>query len=158
MTLQEYDNGNVFARMTDVGTRPTSTHVVYEDANVLAFLDAHPNVPGDTLVIPKITGYPDLFSLPAEVSAELGRVLPSIANALKATQHCDGVNILMNVGSAAGQEIPHPHWHVLCQKEGAEPIIHHPEKKEFDDGMLAGVAKQIKAAIHSGSFSCFGKG
>jgi diadenosine tetraphosphate (Ap4A) HIT family hydrolase len=29
-----------------------------------------------------------------------------------------GINVIMNCGEAAGQEVPHPHIHIIPRKEG----------------------------------------
>ncbi len=37
---------------------------------------------------------------------------------MKANLKCDGVNILINNGEAAGQSVMHCHWHIIPRKAG----------------------------------------
>ncbi|MFQ3318991.1 MAG: histidine triad (HIT) family protein [Natronomonas sp.] len=91
--------------------------VVYEDDNVLAFLDANPLSRGHTLVVPK-AHHERIDDLPTAdrnaVFETLGRLAPSVEAAVDA----DGVNVGMNDGKAAGQEVPHVHGHIVPRFEG----------------------------------------
>jgi histidine triad (HIT) family protein len=85
---------------------------VYEDAEVLAFMDIGPIIKGHTLVIPKqhvdpITQAP--IGVLSHVMAVVQRVAQAQVNGLKA----DGVNVLQANGVAAGQQVPHLHFHVV---------------------------------------------
>jgi len=87
-------------------------HRVYEDAEVLAFLDINPISPGHTLVIPK-QEVARVDQLSDEAAAALGRVLPRISRAvLKATGASD-FNILQNNGAGAHQAVFHVHFHII---------------------------------------------
>ncbi|MBP7274791.1 MAG: HIT family protein [Kiritimatiellae bacterium] len=85
---------------------------LYEDSEVLAFMDISPIVKGHALVIPK-AHYDPLTALPA---ALLGRVMSAvqrIAAAQTTALQADGVNIFQANGAAAGQVVPHVHFHVI---------------------------------------------
>lgn len=85
---------------------------LYEDSEVLAFMDISPIVKGHALVIPK-AHYDPLTALSA---ALLGRVMSAvqrIAAAQMSALHADGVNIFQANGAAAGQVVPHVHFHVI---------------------------------------------
>ena len=85
---------------------------VYEDDLVLAYLDINPFSGGHTLVIPKdhTTG---LLDTPAETLKEIVVRVQKVAAHLKAALPCDGFNILQNNGAAAGQTVPHVHFHIV---------------------------------------------
>ena len=86
--------------------------VVYEDDQVIAFDDLNPQAPVHTLVIPKehTTG---LLDTPAETLKEIVVRVQKVAAHLKAALPCDGFNILQNNGAAAGQTVPHVHFHIV---------------------------------------------
>lgn len=85
---------------------------VYEDDQVLAFLDIFPLSPGHTLIIPK-EEVATVDQLSDEAAAAIGRVLPRISRAvLKATQTTE-FNILQNNGPNAHQAVFHVHFHVI---------------------------------------------
>lgn len=85
---------------------------VFEDEEILAFKDIHPQAPVHFLIIPKrhITS---LDHLAPEDSALLGRLLalaPQLAHEQGLT---DGFRTIINTGRVGGQEVPHLHLHVL---------------------------------------------
>ena len=86
--------------------------LVYEDASVFAFLDIGPVAPGHTLLVPRLPAA-TLMELDEASAAALGRALPRLSRALTAATGCDGLNVLQNNGSAAGQVVPHVHFHLI---------------------------------------------
>jgi histidine triad (HIT) family protein len=85
---------------------------VYEDAEVLAFLDIMPLSPGHTLVIPKEPAA-TLDQLSEASAAAVGRVLPKIARAVMAATGATAYNVLQNNGAAAHQAVFHVHFHII---------------------------------------------
>lgn len=85
---------------------------VYEDDEIIAFMDIGPIIPGHTLVIPRKHIDPITVAPPALLS-DLIRVVQRIAGAHMNGLKADGVNIMQNNGKAAGQEVPHLHFHVI---------------------------------------------
>lgn len=93
------------------GEAPAS--VVFEDADVLAFLDILPIAPGHLLVIPKRHA-PYLADLDEAIGARMFVIGMRLAAALRASGlRCDGVNLFLADGEAAGQEVFHAHLHVF---------------------------------------------
>ena len=87
-------------------------HRVYEDEQVLAFLDINPLAPGHTLVIPKERkAY--VHQLSDDSSAAIGRVLPRLARAIMEATGATAYNILQNNGSTAHQAVFHVHFHII---------------------------------------------
>ncbi len=87
-------------------------HKVYEDDQVLAFLDINPISRGHTLVIPKEPAE-TLDELSDESAAAVGRVLPRIARAVMAATGTKTYNLLQNNGSGAHQAVFHVHFHII---------------------------------------------
>lgn len=85
---------------------------VYEDAHVLAFMDIGPVIKGHTLVIPKQHVDP-ITAVPPDVLNRVMAVVQKIAKAQMNGLRADGVNILQANGAAAGQVVPHLHFHVV---------------------------------------------
>ena len=90
---------------------------VYEDDNVLAFLDINPVSPGHVLVVPK-RHYELLTDLPSDEMATIGSVLPGISSAVVKATDAEGFNVFQSNGRCAGQEIPHVHFHVIARRSG----------------------------------------
>jgi histidine triad (HIT) family protein len=87
-------------------------HKVYEDDQVLAFLDIAPLSRGHTLVIPKEPAA-TLDQLSDAAAAALGRVLPRICRAVIAVTGVTEYNVLENNGAGAHQAVPHVHFHII---------------------------------------------
>ncbi len=87
-------------------------HRVYEDAQVLAFLDVSPLSRGHTLVIPKQAAA-TLDELPEEYAAAIGRALPRICRALMRATGATAYNVLQNNGPLAHQAVFYVHFHVI---------------------------------------------
>lgn len=85
---------------------------LYEDADVLSFLDIGPLVKGHALVIPK-AHFDPLTAVPPDLLGTLIVVAQKIAAAQLAGLHADGVNLHQANGSCAGQVVPHVHFHVI---------------------------------------------
>lgn len=85
---------------------------IYEDEHVFAFLDINPINPGHTLVIPK-NPYENIFEIPDEVLEKMIVIAKQIAIKQKEVLNADGINIGMNNGKDAGQEVFHAHIHVI---------------------------------------------
>lgn len=98
------------------GSLPAS--VVLEDEATVAFLDISPITPGHTLVVPRRHAA-SLAELEPETGAAVFRTAMRIAAALRRTDlQVDGVNLLLSDGTAAGQEVPHVHLHVVPRFPG----------------------------------------
>jgi histidine triad (HIT) family protein len=98
------------------GRLPAS--IIHEDDVVLALLDIRPFTPGHTLVIPKQHA-PFLADLDEEIATHLFAVTRRIAATLRRAElRCEGVNLFLSDGEAAGQEIFHLHLHVFPRFTG----------------------------------------
>lgn len=122
------------------------SHKVYEDEDVFAFLDVNPLSRGHTLVIPR-RRYKRMEDLPAELGAAIGRVLPKIAGAVVSATGAPAYNILVNVGSKAGQVIPHVHFHIIPRYEDGTGLGISWPARPIDKEDAVALADQICAAL-----------
>jgi len=93
-------------------------HRVYEDDQVLAFLDIGPLSDGHTLVIPK-ERKAHLHELSDESAAALGRVLPRLCRAVLRATGATNYNLLQSNGRQANQAVMHVHFHIIPKSGGA---------------------------------------
>ena len=84
---------------------------VYENDKFLAFLDIMPLNKGHTLVIPK-KHYETVLDIPEEGLKEMSIIIQKITKALSLAIAPDGYNVFCNNKKAAGQEVPHLHFHI----------------------------------------------
>lgn len=92
------------------GEVPSSN--IYEDENVLSFLDISPANKGHTLVIPK-KHFEKFNDMPEEAASDLMKAANKISKAVEKAVEPNGYSILINNSEAAGQEIKHVHLHII---------------------------------------------
>ena len=114
---------------------------VYEDDLVLAYLDINPCTEGHTLVIPK-EHYTGLLDTPADVLKEVIARVQKVAAHLKTALPCDGFNILQNNGEAAGQTVPHVHFHITPRYKTGKALSFAGQPGDMD--ALKALAERIR--------------
>lgn len=85
---------------------------VFEDDATLAFLDIAPLAHGHLLIIPK-KHYATIDEMPGDEVAAMARLVPRLGATLRTVTSCAGFNVLQNNGRAAGQVVPHVHFHLI---------------------------------------------
>ena len=141
---ESYDDQNVFAKILR-GEIPS--HRVYEDDEVVAFMDVMPQGPGHALVVPKVASRnlldADPDTLPAIVAA-----VQRVARAAKAAFQADGVTVMQFNEAPAGQSVFHLHFHVIPRFDGV-PLKPHTGQME-DQAVLIENAGKLRAALARG--------
>ena len=84
----------------------------YEDSDVVAFLDIQPVNAGHLLVVPR-AHHESLQDIPYPLAMHLFEVAMELAPVVKQVAGADGLNIVVNSGAAAGQDVFHYHVHVI---------------------------------------------
>ena len=115
---------------------------VYEDEEVLAFLDITQVTKGHTLVIPK-KHYRNMLEMDAEAASSLFARVPKIAQQLQEKLGASGVNIINNNEEAAGQTVFHTHIHLLPRFGESDGLKLSFETHEPDFAALAQLAQEI---------------
>ena len=88
------------------------SYKVYEDSDVLAFLDIHPTNPGHTLVIPK-QHHRDFLDTSADLQSKLIQAIGKLAPIIMKAVGAEAFNLFVNNGAVAGQIIFHTHFHIV---------------------------------------------
>lgn len=135
-----YDDQNIFARILR-GELPAIK--VYEDDQVLAFMDIMPQADGHTLVIPKSPAL-TLLDLDPEVAAYTIKIVQKIAQAIEKGLDARGIVLMQLSGAAAGQTVPHVHFHLIPSS------IHELGKHALqmgDQEKIKAFAEKIKAEL-----------
>ncbi|MFQ6100121.1 MAG: HIT family protein [Anaerolineae bacterium] len=129
------------------GKLPSS--LVFRDDLCCAFMDIRPVNPGHVLIIPTRHAS-SLAELDEESGAHMFRVAQRIATALRDSGlGCEGVNLFLADGAAAGQEVLHVHLHVVPRYTGdgfglrfGPHYGNQPGRAELD-----GIAGKIRGAL-----------
>ncbi|MCJ8005908.1 HIT family protein [Lederbergia wuyishanensis] len=121
---------------------------VFENEDVLAFLDISQITKGHTLVIPKVHNE-NVYDLPEETASKLFEVVPEISRAIKKEFKPVGLNLLNNNGAFAGQAVFHYHLHLIPRYDendgfGTKYISH---QADYTGDDLQSIAKSIQKHI-----------
>ncbi|TBU92820.1 HIT family protein [Stutzerimonas kirkiae] len=122
-----YDDQNIFAKII---RGEASCYKVYEDDDVLAFLDLFPQSFGHTLVIPKRGKARNLLEVDAQNLTKLTLVAQKLARALADELQPDGIQVAQFNGAAAGQTVFHLHFHIIPRFDDAGLGAHAAGKAE----------------------------
>lgn len=119
---------------------------VYSDKDIVAFLDIQPasKKGGHTLVIPK-KHYETIADIPENLLAKIMSVVKKISVVLM--KEADGVNVVQNNKKAAGQFVPHVHFHVIPRHEGDSIRIEKWESFKYAEGEAEKIADKIRAEL-----------
>lgn len=98
---------------------------VFEDDSTLAFLDIRQPNEGKVLVVPK-RHFEQIYDLDDEIASALARTVRRVARAVRRVYEPEGLSIWQSNGPAAGQEIPHVHWHVLPRCTNDRLLVVYP--------------------------------
>jgi histidine triad (HIT) family protein len=120
----------------------------FEDADVVAFLDIQPVNPGHVLVVPR-THYESLQDVPHALAMHLFEVAMELAPVVKQVGGADGLNLVVNSGAAAGQDVFHYHVHVIPRRpdDGFEVPLPFAGSQMPDRTVLDMNAARIIAAL-----------
>jgi len=135
-----YDDQNIFARII---RNELPAIRVYEDDQVIAFMDIMPQAEGHTLVIPK-TPAVTLLDLAPEAAAYTIQIVQKIAQAMEKALDIKGVVLMQLSGAAAGQTVPHVHFHLIPTSvhELGKHALHMGDQEK-----IKALAEKIKAAL-----------
>jgi histidine triad (HIT) family protein len=100
-----------------IATNEIASLKIAEDEVHLAFLDINPLSPGHTLVMTK-EHFEKFEEIPEERIVGFMSFLQRCVRAVGKGTGADGLNVLVNSGKAAGQLIPHAHFHIIPRFSG----------------------------------------
>lgn len=124
------------------------SRMIYRDDTVVAFLDANPLAPGHALVIPR-EHHGRLEDLSTDDAMDVFRAVHHLLEPIQDAVDAVASTVAVNNGSAAGQEVPHVHCHIVPRFEGdGGGPIHAAMGRQprLDDDELDTIAERIADA------------
>jgi histidine triad (HIT) family protein len=138
-----YDGANIFAKIL----RDEASAVrVYEEADVLAFMDLFPQSRGHVLVISKTSTARNILDVDAAVLMTLISAVQKVAKAVRTALQPDGLIVVQFNGEAAGQTVFHLHFYVIPTWAG-QPLKGHGHGEMADADQLRRLAGKIAASL-----------
>ena len=136
-----YDTDNIFAKIL---REEMPCVKVYEDDNILSFMDVFPQSEGHTLVIPKAPSR-NLLETNAKDIGRLFGAVQRITKAVETALKPDGITITQFNGAPAGQTVFHTHVHIIPRYDGKALGAHGGGMADMDE--LKALAEKISAAL-----------
>ena len=144
MTVQS-TLGNETCTFCRIPKKEIDAHIVFEDKNTVAFLDARPLFPGHLLLVPK--GHYKIYEeIPNEIIGELFVNVKTLSKAIEKALESDGTFIAVN--NKVSQSVPHVHIHIVPRKfkDGLNGFFW-PRYKYNDEEEMKRVQTKITAAL-----------
>lgn len=116
-------------------------NIVYEDNNLIAFLDINPISDGHTLIVPK-KHYKDLNEISEQIGGKVLVLAGKIGAVIQECFNYEGYSIWENNGHF--QDVPHFHLHVIGRHKDNDLKIQDPRQNYSNE---AGHLSKIKSII-----------
>ena len=127
-----------------IANHEVPSSIIYEDDDVISFLDISQTTKGHALVIPK-EHFDNFLAVDKETMHKVMDVAQRIGQADIAVLGAKGVNILTNVNKEAGQSVYHFHVHVIpryAKKEGFEITMKENSAKDLNLPAIAEIVRK----------------
>ena len=95
---------------------------LYEDEDVIAFHDIHPQAEVHFIIVPK-SHIESLAHATEEHARVLGRMMVLAPVLAKQAGLSDGFRTIVNTGRVGGQEVMHLHMHILGGRNRLPPML-----------------------------------
>lgn len=126
--------------------------VIYEDEEVIAFLDVQPLYPGHVLVLPK-EHHKNLFYVPEALVARTFATARRLLPGLRTATGCRAVNLFSPNGADGGQDVFHFHLHLIPVPQGQPFPLQLPDSGAPvpSRSQLDVMAARISRCVHDGA-------
>jgi len=138
-----YDPDNIFAKILR-GDMPSVK--VWEDDDVLAFMDVFPQSEGHVLVVSKTSTARNILEIEPEALARLTAAVQRTARAVEKALKPEGLSLMQFNGDAGGQTVFHLHFHIV-PRWADRPMKGHGHAPMADAEQLKTLAQKIAAAL-----------
>ncbi|HBV11758.1 MAG TPA: HIT family protein [Brevundimonas sp.] len=138
-----YDLDNIFAKILR-GDMPSVK--VWEDDDVLAFMDVFPQSEGHVLIVSKTSTARNILEIEPEALAKLTAAVQRTARAVEKALKPEGLSLMQFNGDAGGQTVFHLHFHIV-PRWSDRPMKGHGHAPMADAEQLKTLAEKIAAAL-----------
>jgi len=107
---------------------------IYQDDKVMAVLHLKPAAPGHVLLFTK-KHYAIIEEIPDDIMGHLLLIANKVSTGVFESIGCHGTNIIIENGTAAGQQIAHASVHIIPRVEDDKLNMEWQPKKLSDDDM-----------------------
>lgn len=138
-----YDPDNIFSKILR-GDIPSVK--VWEDDQVLAFMDVFPQSEGHVLVVSRTSQARTILEIEPDVLERLILAVQRTARAIEKVLTPEGLSVMQFNGEAGGQTVFHLHFHIV-PRWSDRPMKGHGHAPMADAEQLKALAARIAAAL-----------
>jgi histidine triad (HIT) family protein len=117
---------------------------VYEDPEIVAFLDRYPISDGHTLVLPR-AHYERFDEVPVETLRSMYSTVQGLNRRIRERMQTEGAHISVNDGRAAHQLVPHIHVHIIPRKENDDATF--TARKRYTHEQMEAIQKRLQRLV-----------
>ena len=126
---------------------------IYEDNEIVAFLEEKPTTPGQILILPK-KHFPIIEQIPDKLIGQIFTIANKLSSALFDSIGCHGTNILINNGIAAGQKHSHFSLNIVPRTENDDIKLEWQPKQLSEEELST---TELKLKEHTSSIGMIEK-
>lgn len=118
-----------------IANHEINSSIIYEDEQVVAFLDLSQVTKGHTLVVPK-KHYENVLECDPETLGHVIKVTQMLSKRIMDRMNAKGINILNNCNEVAGQSVMHMHFHIIprySENDSIEIKFNESEKQNLEE-------------------------
>lgn len=142
MAEQPRDPDCIFCKILG-GAIPAA--IIFEDDDIMAFMDAFPASEGHALVIPR-AHYADIHAVPESAMLAVAKGVKRLAAAQQQVLEPEGISMSQFNGAAAGQTVFHYHVHAIPRWRGQGERPSHG-RRQSDPEQLKALAERLRQAL-----------
>lgn len=129
----------------EIINRQSPAHIVYEDSQVISFLDIAPIHEGHVLIVPK-QHVDSIDQLSDDMLTDIMRVAKKIVPALKEIYGIEGYSMMQNGGKYC--DFGHAHFHVFPRYDNDGFGWTYPEgESEYSDKVAERIRKSLEGRL-----------
>ena len=118
-----------------IANHEINSSIIYEDEQVVAFLDLSQVTKGHTLVVPK-KHYENVLECDPETLGHVIKITQMLSKRIMERMNAKGVIILNNCNEVAGQSVMHMHFHIIprySENDAIEIKFNESEKQNLEE-------------------------
>ena len=124
-------------------TKEIPSFTLYEDECCIVIVDINPIFKGHSLVISK-ESVQSITELSDDTLRNIINIVKRLDKKMRDSIKADAVNVLLNDGKEAGQEIPHVHFHVIPRFKDDGGEINLSKKTKYAEGEAEKYSKLLR--------------
>lgn len=131
----------------DIVEGKNKSEIIFENENIISFLDIHPVSYGHTLIITK-KHFESILDVPEDLLSIIMKDVQKLAKKIHTSLPADGFNLIANSGKAAGQSVFHFHFHIIPRLK-KDDFKFNPKFIKYSKDEFSGLGNRLRSFINN---------